>query len=81
LTGDRRHSGRRSIVTPVAEGTDVDGLPAKLVPTIVIAVPLNVPDGGVMEEIPTADGAAGHCMKEKSRAKNAEQSCKPARRT
>jgi hypothetical protein len=33
---------------------------AKLVPTIVIAVPPNVlPVGGAIEEIPTADGAVG----------------------
>ena len=68
-----------SIVTPVA-GTvpmlTVVPVP-KLVPTIVIAVPPNVlPDGGVMEEIPTADGAVGPLHRERSRAQDAEQSCK-----
>jgi hypothetical protein len=51
-----------SIVTPVAGTVPMLTVvpAAKLVPTIVIAVPPNVlPDGGVMEEIPTADGAAG----------------------
>jgi hypothetical protein len=51
-----------SIVTPVAGTVPMLTVApsAKLVPTIVIAVPPNVlPVGGAIEEIPTADGAVG----------------------
>jgi hypothetical protein len=51
-----------SIVTPVAGTAPMLTVApsAKLVPTIVIAVPPNVvPVGGAMEEMPTADGAVG----------------------
>ena len=51
-----------SIVTPVAGTVPMLTVApaAKLVPTIVMAVPPNVlPVGGAIEEIPTADGAVG----------------------
>ena len=51
-----------SIVTPVAGTVPMLTVApsAKLVPTIVIVVPPNVlPAGGVIEEIPTADGVVG----------------------
>jgi len=51
-----------SIVTPVAGTVPMLTVvpSAKLVPTIVIAVPPNVlPAGGEIEEIPTVDGLVG----------------------